>query len=98
MQTMIKADDGDLITVHADDMSIEQLTVRLELESPAYGGAGEFDQLTLSTRCARELGRALIQSADLVELNSRRLCGAKHFDFISFSASAMKPDPAACPA
>jgi hypothetical protein len=98
MQTVIKADDGDLITVHADDMSIEQLTVRLELESPAYGGAREFDQLTLSTRCARELGRALIQSAELVELNSRRLCGIKHFDFISFSASVIKPDPATCPA
>jgi hypothetical protein len=93
MQTLIKADDGDLITVHADDMSIEQLTVRLELESPAYGCTGEFDQLTLSTRCARELGRALIQSADLVELNSRRLCGAQHFDFIVSSSNA-RPAPA----
>src|ERR1700680_2090978 len=86
MQTVSKADDGDLITVHADDMSIEQLTVRLELESPAYGGASDFDQLTLSTRRARELGKALIQSAELVELNSRRLCGAKHFDFISIGS------------
>src|ERR1700676_2339316 len=91
MQTMIKADDGDLITVHADDLSIEQLTVRLELESPAYGVNGEFDQLTLSTRCARELGKALIQSADLVELNSRKLCGAKHFEFISFSSLGAQP-------
>ena len=90
MQTMIKADDGDLITVHADDISIEQLTVRLELESTAYGDIGEFDQLTLSTRCARELGKALIQSAELVELNSRRLCGAKHFDFISISPGGVK--------
>ena len=98
MQTMIKADDGDLITVHADDMSIEQLTVRLELESPAYGGIGDFDQLMLSTRCARELGKALIQAAELVELNSRRLCGDKHFDFISFSAGGIQPDSAACPA
>jgi hypothetical protein len=93
MQTLIKADDGDLITVHADDVSIEQLTVRLELESPAYGAAGEFDQLTLSTKCARELGKALIQSAELVELNSRRLCGAKHFDFI-VSSSKSRPAPA----
>jgi hypothetical protein len=90
MQTVIKADDGDLITVHADDMSIEQLTVRLELENPAYG-AGEFDELTLSTRCARELGKALIQSAELVELNSRRLCGTKHFDFISINSSEAQP-------
>ncbi len=88
MQTMIKADDGDLITVHADDLSIEQLTIRLELESPAYGCAGEFDSLTLSTRCARDLGRALIQSAELVELNARRLCGTKHFDFISYNSTA----------
>jgi hypothetical protein len=95
MQTVIKADDGDLITVRADDMSIEQLTIRLELESPAYGGACEFDELTLSTRCARELGKALIQSAELVELNSRRLCGAKHFDFISISATGAKPRSAA---
>jgi hypothetical protein len=91
MQTMIKADDGDLITVHADDLSIEQLTVRLELESPAYGSGGEFDQLTLSTRCARELGKALIQSAELVELNSRRLCGAQHFDFITISTCGARP-------
>ena len=83
MQTVIKADDGDLITVHADDLSIEQLTVRLELESPAYDGAGSFDQLTLSTQRARELGRALIQCADLVERNSRRFCGTQHFDFIN---------------
>jgi hypothetical protein len=87
MQTVIKADDGDLITLHADDLSIEQLTVRLELESPAYGGAADFDQLTLSTRCARELGRALIQAAQLVELNSRKLCGVKHFDFISINST-----------
>jgi hypothetical protein len=87
MQTVIKADDGDLITVHADDLSIEQLTVRLELESPAYGGTGEFDQLTLSTRCARELGKALIQAAQLVELNSRKHCGLKHFDFISVNST-----------
>jgi hypothetical protein len=91
MQTVIKADDGDLITVHADDLSIEQLTLRLELESPAYGSAGEFDQLTLSTRCARELGKALIQSAELVELNARKHCGVKHFDFISFSSSDAQP-------
>ena len=81
MQTVIKADDGDLITIHADDLSIEQLTVRLELESPADEGAG--DQLTLTTRCARELGRALIQCADLVERNSRKFCGTQHFEFIS---------------
>src|SRR5258708_27890916 len=95
MQTMIKADDGDLITVHADDLSIEQLTVRLELESTAYGCSGEFDQLTLSTRCARELGKALIQSAELVELNSRKLCGAKHFDFISISTCGARTRSAA---
>jgi hypothetical protein len=82
MHTVIKADDGDLVIVHADDLSIEQLTIRLELESPAYGGT-DFDQLTLSTRCARELGRVLIQAADLVELNARRLCGSQHFDFIA---------------
>src|SRR5258708_3134259 len=93
MQTLIKADDGDLITVHADDVSIEQLTVRLELESPAYGATGEFDQLTLSTKCARELGKALIQSAELVELNSRRLCGVKHFNFI-VSSSKSRPTTA----
>jgi hypothetical protein len=88
MQTMIKADDGDLITVHADDLSIEQLTIRLELDSPAYGTSGEFDSLTLSTKCARELARALLQSADLVELNARKLCGTKHFDFIAFNSTA----------
>src|SRR5579871_197718 len=82
MQTVIKADDGDLVTVLADDVSIEQLTVRLELESAAYG-AIDFDSLTLSTRCARELGRALIQSADLVELNARKLCGNQYCDFIN---------------
>jgi hypothetical protein len=86
MQTVIQADDGDLITVRADDISIEQLTIRLELESPAYDGAGQYEELTLSTRRARELGKALIQAAELVELNSRRLCGTQHFDFIAFGA------------
>jgi hypothetical protein len=87
MQTAIKADDGDLITVHADDLSIEQLTVRLELESQAYGGASEFDQLTLSTQCARKLGKALLEAAQLVELNARKHCGAQHFDFISVNST-----------
>jgi hypothetical protein len=90
MQTMIKADDGDLITVHADDLSIEQLTIRLELESPAYGAASEFDSLTLTTKCARDLARALLQSCDLVELNARRLCGTKHYDFIAFNSTAAR--------
>jgi len=87
MQTVIKAEDGDLVTVHADDLSIEQLTIRLELESAAYG-AIDFDSLTLSTRCARELGKALIQAAGLVELNARKLCGTQHFDFIASSGAA----------
>jgi hypothetical protein len=83
MQTMIKADDGDVVTIHADDLSIEQLTIRIEIENPAYGANGEIDQVTLSTRGARELGRALIQAAELVELNSFEFCGRTHFDFIS---------------
>jgi hypothetical protein len=90
MQTVIKADDGDLVTVHADDLSIEQLTIRIELESPGYGGAAEFDQLILSTRCARELGKALIQAASLVELNARRLCGTTYCDFISSPADGQR--------
>jgi hypothetical protein len=83
MQTVIKADDGDQLTVHADDLSIEQLTIRLEIENPAYAQAGEFDTLTMSTKSARELGLALIQAAELVELNSRELCGSEHFNFLS---------------
>jgi hypothetical protein len=83
MQTVIKADDGDQLTVHADDLSIEQLTIRVEIENGAYGQAGEFDTLTMSTKSARELGLALIQAADLVELNSRELCGSEHFKFLS---------------
>jgi hypothetical protein len=90
MQTVIKADGGDLVTVHADDLSIEQLTIRIELESPAYDGAGEFDQLILSTRCARELGKALIQAASLVELNARKLCGTTYCDFITAAAGAQR--------
>ena len=83
MQTVIKADDGDQLTVHADDLSIEQLTIRLEIENPAYGQESEFDTLTMSTRSARELGMALIQAADLVEVNSRELCGSEHFNFLA---------------
>jgi hypothetical protein len=81
MQTVIKADDGDLITVHADDLSIEQLTVRLELESPAYGTTAEFDQLMLSTRCARELGKALIQ-AGRIEFTQALRREAFRFHFV----------------
>jgi hypothetical protein len=90
MQTVIKADDGDLVTVHADDLSIEQLTIRVELENAAYG-AIDFDSLTLSTRCARELGKALIQAAGLVELNARKLCGTQHVDFIASNAGVGRP-------
>ena len=83
MQTVIKADDGDRLTIHADDLSIEQLTIRLEIENPAYSQAAEFDTLTMSTRSARELGLALIEAADLVELNSREVCGPEHFNFLA---------------
>jgi hypothetical protein len=94
MQTVFKADDGDLVTVLADDVSIEQLTVRLELESAAYG-AVDFDSLTLSIRCARELGKALIQAAELVELNARRLCGNQYCDFIISTSGAGRAGKAA---
>jgi hypothetical protein len=99
MQTMIKANDGDLFTVHAGDLSIDEPTITLELDGPAYGASGEFDSLTLSTRCARELARALLQSADLADLNARKLCGTKDFNFIAFNSTAnrqptRRPGPA----
>jgi hypothetical protein len=90
MQAMIKADDSDLITVHADDFSSEQLTIRLELEGPAYGASAEVNSLTLTTQCARDLARALLQSADMVELNARRLGGNKHCDLIAFNSAAAR--------
>ena len=86
MQTMIKADGSDLITVHADDFSSEQLTIQLELEGPDYGASGEFGSLTLTTQCARDLARALLRSADLVELNARN----KNSDLIAFNSAAAR--------
>ena len=72
MQTVIKADDGDLITIHADDLSIEQLTLRLELESPAYDGAGRGRGLTPEATAIPAFSR------DRLSPRTRRESGDRH--------------------
>ena len=67
MQVMIKADDGDLVLVRVDDLAIEQAVVRLEFENSAYQSPGDLESVSLTSRRARDLGRALLLAARIVD-------------------------------
>ena len=58
--------DGDEVIVEASQMSIEQALVRIEISNPAYGDDIDYDSITFSPQQARNLGRALLAAAELV--------------------------------
>lgn len=70
MHVVITADDGDRVTVQVDAFAIEQAMVRLELDNPAYAHAPDFECISLSAERARELGRALLTAAQVIEFNA----------------------------
>jgi len=71
MQVSIRADDGDEVLVRLDELAIEQSVVRLMLENAAFPVASDFDSVALTPARARELGRALLVAANLVESAAR---------------------------
>ena len=67
MQLKIRADDGDELLVSLDDTALEQAVVRLLLENRALPCAPEFESVALSAVQARELGRALLIAANVLD-------------------------------
>ena len=64
MRTVIKADDGDQITLCTYPFSPDELIIRMELDNSSYGEDTEFDWITLSAEQARRLGYSLLMAAD----------------------------------
>jgi hypothetical protein len=77
MHVVIAADDGDRVSIHVDGLAVEQAVVRLELDNPAYSQMSDFDCVSLSVEQARELGRALIMAAEVVDLGAEGLFAPK---------------------
>ena len=67
MALTVQADDGDELSIHPFQLCDEQILVRLQLQNNAHVGGGDFDWVTLTPEQARELGRALLLAADMLE-------------------------------
>ena len=67
MRIIVRADDGDQITVNADDIATEQRVVRLELHNLAFDEIEDFELVTMTVERARELARALLTIAEAVD-------------------------------
>jgi hypothetical protein len=59
MRIVVRADDGDQITVKADDLATEQRIVRLEFHNLTFNEIDDFESITLTVERARELASAL---------------------------------------
>lgn len=67
MYAMIRADDGDELSVSACSLSEAEGVVRIEFDNRCHGDGTEFDWITLSTDQARDLARALMCAAGEAE-------------------------------
>jgi hypothetical protein len=67
MRVVIRADNGDEVTVTADELGVEQATITIEVESRSFPGAMEQDSITFSLDQARNLARALIGAVEMTE-------------------------------
>jgi len=67
MALTVQADDGDELSIQPFQLCDEQILVRLQLQNNAHVGGGDFDWVTLTPEQARELGRALVLAADMIE-------------------------------
>lgn len=63
MYAMIRADDGDELSVSACSLSEAEGVVRIEFDNRCHGDGTEFDWITLSTNQARDLARVLLAAA-----------------------------------
>jgi len=67
MRIVVRADDGDQLTVEADDLATEQRIVRLEFHNLAFDEADGFESISLTVERARELASALRVIATAVD-------------------------------
>lgn len=67
MQLRIRADDGDQVVVRLDQLAIEQAVVKIVLEGGAYPASMDFENISLTPARARDLGRALVLAANVLE-------------------------------
>jgi hypothetical protein len=67
MRIIVRADDGDQITVNADDIATEQRIIRLELHNLAFNAVEDFELVTMTVERARELACALLTIAEAVD-------------------------------
>jgi hypothetical protein len=66
MALTIRADDGDELSVHTQQLCEELIIVRLELHNNSYVDEGDFDWITLTPQQAHALGRALMSAAETI--------------------------------
>lgn len=67
MRIVVRADDGDQITVKADDITAEQRIVTLEFHNLTFNEIEEFESIALTVDRARELATALATIAATVD-------------------------------
>jgi len=67
MRIVVRADDGDQLTVEADDLATEQQVVRLEFHNLTFDESEGFESITLTVDRARELASALLHIAAAVD-------------------------------
>jgi hypothetical protein len=67
MQIVVRADDGDQITVNVDDLASEQGVIRLDLHNPVFGEIDDFESIALTLEHARELAIAILSIADVLD-------------------------------
>lgn len=79
MKIIIRADEGDELTVNAHHLSVDCGFVRVQIQNRAHEG-GESDWITLPADKARELGCALIAaSAKLIVCGDEQASGRPEF-------------------
>jgi hypothetical protein len=67
MSMMIRADDGDELSISAYALSDQQGIVRIELDNRCHSEDPGFDWITLSIAQARDLAHALLAAAGSAE-------------------------------
>jgi hypothetical protein len=66
MQFLVRAEDGDLITIDGANLSFEQGLIHVRLHNHLYH-ADELDAFSLSADNARQMARALLAVADMLD-------------------------------
>jgi hypothetical protein len=67
MRIVVRADDGDQITVNADDLAAEQRIIRLELYNLTFDAVDDFESIAMTVESARELAAALLTIAEAMD-------------------------------